>query len=175
MHEQLLQREIIHEDETVCQVLREDGKAAESTSYMWIYLSGNDGLPSIVLYDYEAGRSGTFPKNFLEGFSGMVHRDGYSGYNQVEDVTLVCCVAHCRRKFFDAIPKQRRKQLKLLDINSEEAIPRLELPTPEEMEKMIPAEVGLIYCNQLFFIEKGLKGMPAEARKAKRLELEVPV
>lgn len=40
---------------------------------------------------------------------------------------------------------------------------------------MIPAEVGLIYCNQLFFIEKGLKGMPSEMRKAKRLELEVPV
>ena len=34
MPEQLLQREIIHADETVCLVLREDGKTAESTSYI---------------------------------------------------------------------------------------------------------------------------------------------
>ena len=175
MHELLMQRDVIHADETVCKVLREDGKTAESTSYMWIYLSGSDGLPSIVLYDYEPGRSGEFPKNFLEGFSGMIQCDGYSGYNKVEDVTLVCCMAHCRRKFFEAIPAQRRKKLKLLDINSEEAIKNIELPTQEEIETMIPAEVGLIYCNQLFFIEKGLKDMPADERKSKRLELETPV
>lgn len=53
MHELLLKRDIIHGDETTCQVLREKGKAAESTSYMWIYLSGSDGLPPIVLYDYQ--------------------------------------------------------------------------------------------------------------------------
>lgn len=46
MHELLIQRELIHADETTCQVLREEGKAAESISYMWIYLSGNDGPAS---------------------------------------------------------------------------------------------------------------------------------
>jgi hypothetical protein len=142
---------------------------------MWIYLSGSDGLAPIVLYDYQSGRSGDFPKNFLEGFSGMIQCDGYSGYNKVEDVVLVCCVAHCRRKFFEAIPMRRRRELKLLDVNSEETIKKTELPTLVEMEHMIPAEVGLIYCNQLFFIEKGLKGMAPEERKLKRQELEVPV
>jgi len=175
MHELLLQREIIHADETTCQVLHEEGKTPESKSYMWIYLSGSDGLAPIVLYDYQSGRSGDFPKNFLEGFSGMIQCDGYSGYNKVEDVILVCCVAHCRRKFFEAIPMRRRRELKLLDVNSEETIKKTELPTPVEMEHMIPAEVGLIYCNQLFFIEKGLKGMAPEERKLKRQELEVPV
>lgn len=175
MHELLIQREIIHADETTCQVLHEEGKTPESKSYMWIYLSGSDGLTPIVLYDYQSGRSGDFPKNFLEGFSGMIQCDGYSGYNKVEDVILVCCVAHCRRKFFEAIPVQRRRDLKLLDVNSEETIKKIELPSSEEREHMIPAEVGLIYCNQLFFIEKGLKGMDPEERKHKRQELEVPV
>jgi len=69
------------------------------------------------LYDYQAGRNGDFLKNFLEGFSRMVQCDGYSGYNKVEDVILVCCAAHCRRKFFEAIPAQRRRELKLLDID----------------------------------------------------------
>ncbi len=40
LHKALLQREVIHADETTCQVLREEGKEAQSTSYMWIYTSG---------------------------------------------------------------------------------------------------------------------------------------
>jgi transposase len=146
MHALLLGRAVIHADETTCQVLREKGKAAESTSYMWIYLSGSDGLPSIVLYDYQPGRAGSHPQQFLEGFNGLLQCDGYQGYNKVDDVILVCCLAHCRRKFYEAIPAGRRKKIKLL-----------------------------AYCNKLFFIERELKDLPADNRKAKRLDLEPPV
>jgi len=175
MHRLLLQRKIIHADEMPCQVLREKGKAADSISYMWIYLSGSDGLPPIVLYEYQAGRSGDFPKAFLEGFSGIVQCDGYSGYNKVEDVILAVCSAHCRRKFYEALPAERRKMLKLLDINSETEVKDIQLPDPEQMESMIPAEIGLMFFNKLFFIEKGLRGMAPEQRKEKRLEKEAPV
>lgn len=175
MHGLLLQREVIHADETSCQVLREKGKAADSTSYMWIYLSGSDGLPPIVLYEYQAGRSGDFPKAFLDGFSGIVQCDGYSGYNKVEDVILAVCSAHCRRKFYEALPAGRQKQLKLLDIDSETDVKDIPLPDPEQMKNMIPAEIGLVFFNKLFFIEKGLKGMDPEQRKEKRLEKEAPV
>lgn len=133
MHELLIQRELIHADETTCQVLREEGKAAESISYMWIYLSGNDGLPPIILYDYQAGRAGKYAQQFLEGFHGMLQCDGYQGYNKVDNVLLVCCLAHCRRKFYEAIPAERRKKLKLLDINSEEEIKEPLLPKKEEI------------------------------------------
>ena len=175
MHGLLLQRDTIHADETACQVLREKGKAAESTSYMWIYLSGSDGLPPIVLYEYQAGRCGSFPKTFLTGFSGIVQCDGYSGYNQVEDVVLAVCSAHCRRKFYEALPRERQKKLKLLDINSETDVKDIQLPSAEQMKNMIPAEVGLVFFNKLFFIEKGLKGMAPEQRKGQRLEKEAPV
>ena len=86
---------------------------------MWIYLSGTDGKPPIILYDYRPGRSGDYPIEFLHGFTGMLQCDGYSAYGRIEDVVLVCCLAHCRRKFFEAVPKARQKKLKLLDINSE--------------------------------------------------------
>lgn len=175
MHELLLKRDIIHGDETTCQVLREKGKAAESTSYMWIYLSGSDGLPPIVLYDYQPGRGGKYAQSFLEGFTGLFQCDGYQGYSKVEDVTLVCCLAHCRRKFYEALPAERRKKLKLLDIQSEEVIPEPVIPEEEDLPKRIPAEVGLAYCNKLFFIERELKDLPADERKSKRLELEMPV
>ena len=175
LHGLLLQREVIHADETTCQVLHERGRAAESTSYMWLYLSGSDGLAPIVLYEYQAGRSGDFPKAFLNGFSGIVQCDGYSGYNKAEDVILAVCSAHCRRKFYEALPAERQKQLKLLDINSETEVKDIPLPSPEQMKSMIPAEIGLVFFNKLFFIEKGLKGMEADLRKAKRLEKESPV
>lgn len=175
LHELLLLRGVIHADETTCQVLHEKGRAAESTSYMWLYLSGSDGLPPIVLYEYQEGRSGDFPKAFLDGFSGIVQCDGYSGYNKVEDVILAVCSAHCRRKFYEALPAERQKQLKLLDINSETEVKDIPLPGPEQMKSMIPAEIGLVFFNKLFFIEKGLKGMEPDLRKAKRLEKEPPV
>ena len=176
LHAHMLQRDILHADETVCQVLREEGKAATSNSYMWIFTTGNDGLPSITLYEYQPGRQGEHAKNFLEGFSGLLECDGYTGYNCVENVILVCCLAHCRRKFFEAVPAAARRRMKLLDINSEEGIAR-ETADPEEAkaENKTPAEIGLNYCNRLFYIERRLKNLEPEERKAKRLEEEVPI
>lgn len=175
MHKYLLERDLLHADETVCQVLREKGKAAESESFMWIYLTGNDGLPPIVMYDYQPGRGGKYPKSFLEGFSGLLQCDGYQGYHSVEDVVLVCCLAHCRRKFYEALPAKQKKKHKLLDICSEEAIKEPVLPDENEWADMIPAEVGLVYCNALFYIERQLKEMSPEERKLQRQELEAPI
>ena len=175
MHRALLEREILHADETTCQVLREKGKAAESISYMWIYLTGSDGMAPIVMYDYQPGRGGKYPRDFLSGFSGMLQCDGYSGYNSVEDVVLVCCLAHCRRKFFEALPAGRKKNHKLLDIRSEQDMKKPVLPDENDLKEWIPAEIGLVYCNALFYIEKQLKEMTAEDRKAAREEQEIPI
>ena len=41
--------------------------------------------------------------NFLAGFRGYLHVDGYSGYHKVQGVTLVGCWAHARRKFDEAL------------------------------------------------------------------------
>lgn len=174
MHRELLQRDVIHADEVPCQVLHEEGKDATSKSYMWIYLSGTDGKPPITIYDYRPGRSGDHPIEFLDGFTGLLHCDGYSAYGRIQDVILVCCTAHCRRKFFEAVPAARRKKLKLLDINSEQEIddPATELT---DSENLLPAEKGVLYCNRLFYLERQFKELAPEKRKQKRLETEAPI
>ena len=174
LHAEILKRGIICTDETTCQVLREDGRDAGSASYMWIYTSGSDGLPGIVLYGYQPGRSGSYPQQFLEGFQGMLQCDGYQGYNKVSDVLLLCCSAHAGRKFYEALPAEKKKTIKLLDINSPQAIKEPEIPV-EDPDKYIPAEIGVAYFNKLFYLEREFKDLSPKERQAIRMEQEVPV
>ena len=174
LHKELLKRDIIHADETTCQVLREDGREAQSTSYMWIYSTGTDGLPGIVLYEYQPGRGGAYPQEFLSGFHGKLQCDGYQGYNKVDDVQLICCSAHARRKFYEALPAEKKKTIKLLDVNSRETIKEPEIPQ-KDLEKYIPAEIGVAYFNKLFYLERTYKDLSPEERQAKRIEQEVPI
>lgn len=60
-------------------------------------------------------------------------------------------------------------------MNSEETIPESVLPSEKEIGDMIPAEVGLMYCNCLFYTERQLKGMLPEERKELRKKKEAPV
>lgn len=64
LHGELLKREIIHVDETTCQVLREEEKKLQSASYMWTYRSGSDGLPVIILYESQPERSSVQQSSF---------------------------------------------------------------------------------------------------------------
>jgi transposase len=101
MKEKLLEQGIIHADETTIQVLQEDGKKAESQSYMWLYRSGR-ASPGIVLFEYQPTRSGEHPKGFLV-------TDAYAGYNGIPDVTRVSCWAHARRDFDETIKAAGRR------------------------------------------------------------------
>lgn len=175
LHEHLLERQFLHCDEVPCQVLHEKGRSPQAKSYFWIYMSGTDGLPPIVLYEYQPGRKGEYPKAFLDGFSGFVHCDGYSAYNKLESVILVCCLAHVRRKFFEAIPPERRKKLKLLDVNSQEEISITEEISVLKEKKKLPAEICFAYCNKLFLLERNYKGMDPEKRAQLRKTEALPV
>lgn len=55
--------------------------------------------------------------------------------------------------------------MKLLDINSEEWLEEPDISELSEQEKMIPAEIGLSYCNKLFFIEKTIKELSPDEKK----------
>lgn len=143
----LLERDIIHADETPCQVLKEEGKTAQSKSYMWLYGSGNDELPPIRLYDYQPSRGGYHAEEFLKGFSGYLTCDGFGGYNKLKDVIRCGCLAHMRRYWHEALPGKSKK-------------------SPDKT----PAEIGFDYCNQLFELEKEYADLDADTRKARRLE-----
>jgi transposase len=152
LHEELIQRRYLHADETTLQVLHESGRAAETKSYMWLYRSGNNG-PPIVLFDYQQTRAKEHPRKFLTGFKGYLHVDGYSGYNELPDVTLVGCWAHARRKFDEAL----------------KALPANKRATP------VAAKEGLEYCNKLFAIERKLKNTTPDDRYVGRLAQSRPV
>ena len=87
-----MKRDVLHADETTLQVLHEPGKTAQSKSFMWLYRTGRDDGPPIVLYEYQPDRKAEHAKKFLEGFSGYLHTDGYAGYHGLsDDITVVGC------------------------------------------------------------------------------------
>ena len=153
LHRELLGREVLHADETTLQVLREPGRAPQSESYMWLYRTGADTDRPIVLYEYQPGRGAKHPKAFLAGFRGYLHTDGYAGYHSLpEEITVVGCWAHARRKFDEAV-----KSL------------------PKGKAKSGSAAQGLAYCSKLFELEQSLSDLSPQERYLQRLEQEKPV
>lgn len=109
-HEILCECNILHADETTLQVLHEPGKTPQSKSYMWLYRTSEynrysrRGSMPIVLYDYQPDRRAKRPAEFLRGFKGYLHTDGYDGYHGLPDnIVIVGCLAHARRKFDEAL------------------------------------------------------------------------
>ena len=82
----LLKQHIIHVDETLVRVLKEESRKAKQKSYMWLYKSGEYDN-QIVLYDYQPSRSHKNPKGFLRGFKGYLQTDGYMVYEKLNNVT----------------------------------------------------------------------------------------
>jgi len=112
MQAQLLQREVIHGDESVIQVLHEPGKAPTSKSYMWLYRTSGDAQRHIIIFEYQPSRAGAHPKRFLAGYKGYLHCDGYQVYHLLPpEIVIIGCWVHMRRKFTDslkAIPAEQR-------------------------------------------------------------------
>ena len=107
-HRELLKRSFAMADETRVQVLKEEERRAQTQSFMWLFRSGEDGLPAIILYGYSPTRSGSHAKEFLEGYHGYLETDGYQGYNSLSDIKRCSCWAHIRRYFIDAVPKGKQ-------------------------------------------------------------------
>lgn len=106
LHKKLVERKILHADETTLEVLKLPDRDVPLNAYMWIYRTSRFEECPIVLYDYEEGRSGSYAKEFLRDFSGYLHCDGWGGYDKVENVKRVGCWVHVRRKFYDALKIQ---------------------------------------------------------------------
>lgn len=104
LKQRLLQRDVLHGDETTLQVLKEPGKTTQSKSYMWLFRTSSDAEHPIVLYNYQPDRKAVRAAAFLEGFEGYLHADGYEVYHKLPPgITVVGCLAHARRKFDEAL------------------------------------------------------------------------
>lgn len=149
----LLSMDVIHADESVLQVLKEPNKKPQSNSYMWLYRTSGDADTPIVLFEYQPDRSAKRPKEFLKGFKGYIHSDGYQCYHTISNDIVNCgCWSHARRKFDEAL-----KVLK---------------PSEQLGSKALE---GKSYCDRLFAIEKELAECTNEERYKKRLELSKPI
>ncbi|MFK7824931.1 MAG: IS66 family transposase [Oligoflexales bacterium] len=94
---------VVHIDETVVQVLKEEGRSAASKSYAWIAARA-DEKPS-VYFEYHPSRSGKIAAEILDAYSGYVLTDGYRAYDvaMADRYKKHCgCWDHCRREFFKA-------------------------------------------------------------------------
>lgn len=133
MKDELLRSHYAQADETTLVVVDSKGQDSRSKHYMWLYKNGGS-KKRIIVYDYQRTRSGSCPKEFLRGFSGTLQTDGYQGYNSIENVNRIYCLAHIRRKYFDIVSKLEGEAL----IHSR-------------------AVIGFDFCEQLYKIEKELR------------------
>ena len=147
---ELLTQSTIHADETVIQVLKEKGKPATSESRMWVYSSAKRADIQLRCFEYRESRSGKWAKTFLEGFSGVLITDGYSGYNKVQDAKRAGCWAHMRRKWLEAMPEGADA-------------------------KTCKAAQGYEFCNRLFELERQFEGLTTEERLIQRKEKSGPI
>lgn len=106
------------------------------------YLPGN----RFVIFDFSLGRSSEAVDARLKEFKGILQTDGYSGYNTQRkrpDIISLGCWDHARRKYIDVVKVcGKNKQRKA-----------------GEMLKKI---------TQLYELEKEIKGLPPDERKAIR-------
>ena len=114
MKDVLLKQPVIQADETTLKVNR-DGRKAGSSSYMWVYITGehDDSGKKIVLYDYCRTRSTEHLREFLSSYKGILVSDGYQSYHtfsEEQSLTSAGCWTHCRRRFVNAI-KAAQKDL----------------------------------------------------------------
>ncbi|MDR7047756.1 transposase [Duganella sp. 3397] len=151
MRDALLEGAFLHIDETVVQVLKEAGKAPTSNSYMWVQTGGSPGRP-VVVFDYDASRSGQVPVRLLHDYRGYVMTDGYSGYNELVrtgGIEQLICWAHVRRRFVEAVKVQPKGKRGL-------------------------ADEGVALIGRLYGIERDYKDADAAARLLARQQHSVP-
>ncbi|WP_404379499.1 IS66 family transposase [Caenispirillum salinarum] len=102
----------LHADDTPVPVLS-PGAGKTRQARQWVYLRDErphaGPAPPAVLYRYTPDRKGIHPQTELQGFRGLLHADGYAGFNKlyepgedgVASVQEVACWAHVRRKIHD--------------------------------------------------------------------------
>jgi transposase len=99
----VLQSNYLHADESPIKVLDKDKKGTTHRGYFWVY---QNSVELLVFFDYREGRGREGPEEILKDFKGLLQTDGYPLYDyfkQQPGITVLHCMAHARRMFFDAL------------------------------------------------------------------------
>lgn len=169
MRTDLLAMDILHGDETSvkCIEVKERQKC-----YMWLQCTPACSGKQIYLYTYHAGRDGNFCAALYEGFSGYLHCDEYSTYQDMDGVTVAGCWDHARRKAVDGIAGDPKK-LKYDALKSKE---EKEAFLNGSGNRGYRLKMELFFLiGELYALERKYKGLPYDEIKACRVRESVPV
>jgi transposase len=121
-------------------------KGGTHQGYQWVYYNP---LRQLVVFNYRKGRGMQGPKEFLKEYQGWVQCDGYTVYDKIgrtPGIHLAGCLAHVRRKFFEAQDSDKNRATFALEI-----------------------------IKQIYAIEKELKEKTPEERKQERMKKIAPL
>ena len=166
----VMNAERLHGDDTTVPVL---AKGKTDVGRSWVYVRddrpfGGTGPPAALFY-YSRDRAGSHAREHLEGWSGVLQADAYSGYNklyaadrQPAPILEAACWSHGRRKFFVLADIEAAARAKA----KREKKPVLVSPLALEAVRRIDA---------LFEIERATNGKSPEERLAARHEHSAPL
>jgi transposase len=155
MHEDLLASPVLHMDETTVQVLGEPERPAETQSYMWCM--ARQGPEPIIYFQYYPTRSTAAALDLLQDYKGTLVCDGYKVYDSAGrklQFTVAACMAHIRRKFWQAEKTAKKEAKKGTRIMASEA---------------------LAYIKRLYAIEEKFKDQPPDIILSSRKEYSIPI
>jgi transposase len=149
----------LHGDETPVPVL-DPGRGRTKEGRLWVYVrdgrpAGDTKTPAAACYRYSPDRKGMHPQAHLKDFAGVLHADGFAGFNDIYRgrapdgavrVLEAACWAHVRRKFFDLAAAG---------------------PAPI-------AEEALKRIAELYAVEARIRGAPPEQRRRVRASQAAP-
>jgi transposase len=162
----VLAAERLHGDDTTVPIL---AKGKTIKGHIWTYVRDDRPFggraPPAALYYASRDRRHEHPGRHLQGFTGILQADAYSGYNEVYDpsraqgpITAALCWAHARRQFFEladiAANARRGRSAAAISPIALEAVKRI---------------------DGLFDIERGINGQSAEERLRVRREQSAPL
>src|SRR5215510_11680124 len=149
----VLAGDTLHVDDTPVPVLA-PGTGKTKTGRLWTYVRDERPFagerPPAALFFYSPDRKGEHPQRHLKEFQGVIHADGFAGFNELfagNRITEAACWAHVRRKFFDVYTATGSPIAK-------EALNRI---------------------GELYAIEKTITGSPPDHRRGQRQQRSKPI
>ena len=150
---EVMASDTLHVDDTPVPVLA-PGTGKTKTGRLWTYVRDERPFagkrPPAALFFYSADRKGAHPQRHLKDFRGVIHADGYAGFNELfagNRIAEAACWAHVRRKFFD-----------------------VHAATGSPIAKEALDRIG-----DLYKVEKTITGLPPERRLQERQKRSQPI
>jgi transposase len=175
----------LHGDDTPVPVL-DPGRGRTREGRLWVYVrdgrpAGDAETPPAACYLYSPDRKGAHPRAHLKDFAGVLHADGFAGFNDIyrarrpdgaARVLEAACWAHVRRKFFDLAtagpaPIAEDALARIAELYAVEA--RIRGAPPDERRRARAAEASPKVEALKLRIEADLARVPAKGAVAQAI------